>query len=99
MLQVFLLLKRRLTDELTGFVGSFDDVSVLPTPRLITGETERHDGQHQDDKEANDGEDVGPAHLTLPDVVVAHIVAANTTDVHVVPAGREDHTTEKHQNA
>ena len=102
MLKLFQLFARRPSEELTGFAGSrraLDDVPVLPAPRLITGETERQDGQHQDDEEADDGEDVGPAHLTLADVVVVDIAAADATHVHVVPAGREDHAAEKHQNA
>jgi len=75
-----------------------DDVTVLPAPGLVAGETERHDGQYQDHKDTDDGKDVGPTHLTLTDIIVIHIIAADTTDVHVMPAGREDDTTQKHQN-
>ena len=86
-------------EKLTGFAGSLDDVAVLPAARLIGGETESHDGQDEDDKEADDGEYVGPSHLALPDVVVVDVVAADTTHVHVVPAGRKDHAPQEHQDA
>jgi len=82
----------------TWFSGSLDDVTVLPTSGLVAGQTERHDRQHQDDEEGDDGEYVGPAHLTLTDVVVVGVVAADTTHVHVVPAGGEYHDAQEYQN-
>ena len=83
----------------TWFAGSLNDVAVLPASRLIAGKTERHDGDHQDDEEGDDGEDVGPSHLTQPYVVVPHIVTADTTHVYVMPAGRKDHAAQEYQNA
>ena len=94
-----LLLERAELQQLTGFAGSLDDVAVLPATRLVACEAEGHDGEHENDEEADDGEDERPAHLALADVVVVRLVAADTTHVHVVPAGREDHQPEKHQNA
>lgn len=82
----------------TWFSCSLDDVAVLPASRLVTGQTERHDGQHQDDEECNDGEYVSPAHLALADVIVVSVVAADTSHVHMVPAGREYHAAQEYQD-
>ena len=83
----------------TWFAGSLDDVTILPSSRLVAGETERHDCQHQNHEERDDGEDERPSHLTVPDVVVPDVAAADTTHVHVVPAGREYHAAKEYQNA
>ena len=87
-------------DELqTGFAGALDDVPVLPASRLVAGEAEGHDGEHQDDEDADDGKDVRPAQLACAEVIVVDVVAADATHVHVIPPGREDHAAQEHQNA
>jgi len=83
---------------MTWSVGVLNDVAVLPASRLIAGEAEGHDCQDEDDEDGDDGEDVCPAHLAASDVVVADAISADAANVHVVPAGREDHTAEEHQN-
>ena len=83
----------------TWFAGSLDDVAILPSSRLIAGETERHDRQHQNHEERDDGEDERPSHLTVTHVVVPDAATAYTTHVHVVPTGGEYHAAKEDQNA